>query len=78
MSRQSSHSSQSLRDTFRKAMWVPTMIVTFKYVPVKFQVLVVNVVGVVWNTFLAYASINAVSETENDSSNENTSSERKK
>ncbi len=37
-------------------MWVPTMIVTFRYVPVKFQVLVVNVVGVVWNTFLAHAA----------------------
>ena len=35
------------------------MIVTFRYVPVKFQVLVVNVVGVVWNTFLAYAANNA-------------------
>ena len=42
-----------------KAMWVPTMIVTFRYVPVKFQVLVVNVVGVAWNTFLAYAVNNA-------------------
>jgi len=41
------------------AMWVPTMIVTFRYVPVKFQVLVVNVVGVVWNTFLAHAANNA-------------------
>lgn len=41
------------------AMWVPTMIVTFRYVPVKFQVLVVNVVGVVWNTYLAYAANNA-------------------
>ena len=38
---------------------MPTMIVTFRYVPVKFQVLVVNVVGVVWNTFLAYAINNA-------------------
>lgn len=33
-------------------MWVPTMLVTFRYVPVKFQVLVINVVGVVWQTFL--------------------------
>lgn len=41
------------------AMWIPTMILTFRYVPVKFQVVVVNVVGVVWNTFLAYAANNA-------------------
>ena len=48
---------------------MPTMIVTFRYVPVKFQVLVVNVVGVVWNTFLAYAINNAhssSSESDND------------
>mmetsp|Transcript_16714 Transcript_16714/g.34332 ORF Transcript_16714/g.34332 Transcript_16714/m.34332 type:complete len:307 (-) Transcript_16714:215-1135(-) len=38
------------------AMWVPTMIVTFRYAPVKFQVLVINVVGVVWQTFLAHAA----------------------
>lgn len=41
------------------SMWIPTMIATFRYVPVKFQVLVINVVGVVWNTFLAYAANNA-------------------
>merc|ERR1712176_1180440 len=55
------------------AMWVPTMIFTFRYVPVKFQVVVVNVVGVVWNTFLAYAANNADSaptEKENDESKE--------
>ncbi|KAG7372227.1 Mpv17 / PMP22 family protein [Nitzschia inconspicua] len=39
--------------------WVPTMLVTFRYVPVKFQVLVINVVGVVWQTFLAYMANNA-------------------
>ena len=52
-----------------KAMWVPTMIFTFRYVPVKFQVMVVNVVGVVWQTFLAYAANNAhstPSEVENN------------
>ena len=37
-------------------MWVPTMIVTFRYAPVKFQVLVINLVGVVWQTFLAHAA----------------------
>ena len=35
------------------------MIVTFRYTPVKFQVLVINVVGVVWQTFLAYSANNA-------------------
>jgi hypothetical protein len=35
-------------------MWVPTMAVTFRYVPVKFQVLVINCVGVVWQTFLSF------------------------
>jgi Mpv17 / PMP22 family len=39
--------------------WVPTMLVTFRYVPIKFQVLVINVVGVVWQTFLAYMASNA-------------------
>jgi peroxisomal membrane protein 2 len=39
--------------------WVPTMIVTFRYCPVKFQVLVINVVGVAWQTFLAYMASNA-------------------
>jgi len=52
------------------------MIVTFKYVPVKFQVLVVNVVGVVWNTYLAYASIKASIVPENDDGKENATSER--
>jgi hypothetical protein len=40
-------------------IWVPTMFVTFRYVPVKFQVLVINVVGVGWQTFLAYMASNA-------------------
>jgi len=65
------------------AMWVPTMIVTFRYVPVKFQVLVVNVVGVVWQTYLAYAAINADSSSSEIESDEDkdksseTKSERK-
>jgi hypothetical protein len=64
-------------------MWVPTMIVTFRYVPVKFQVLVVNVVGVVWQTYLAYAAINADSSSSEIESDEDkdkiseTKSERK-
>jgi len=52
-------------------IWVPTMIATFRYVPVKFQVLVINVVGVVWNTFLAYAANNAHSSSEKENDNGN-------
>ncbi len=40
-------------------MWVPTRVFTFRYVPVKLQVLVFNVVGVLWQTFLAYIASNA-------------------
>lgn len=40
-------------------VWVPTMAVTFRYVPVKFQVLAINVVGVAWQTFLAYVASHA-------------------
>mmetsp|Transcript_11811 Transcript_11811/g.21282 ORF Transcript_11811/g.21282 Transcript_11811/m.21282 type:complete len:348 (+) Transcript_11811:175-1218(+) len=40
-------------------IWVPTMFTTFRYVPVKFQVLVINVIGVAWQTFLAYMASNA-------------------
>jgi len=46
-------------------MWVPTMIVTFRYVPVKFQVLAINCVGVVWHTFLSFMANNA-HEKQND------------
>lgn len=41
------------------ALWVPGMFATFRYVPVKFQVLVINVIGVVWQTFLAYMASHA-------------------
>jgi hypothetical protein len=62
-------------------MWVPTMIVTFRYVPVKFQVLVVNVVGVVWQTFVAHVVINADSSSSeiesDDDKDKSTKSERK-
>lgn len=40
-------------------LWVPTMFVTFRYVPVKFQVLVINCVGVVWQTFLSHMASTA-------------------
>eukprot|EP00980_Cylindrotheca_fusiformis_P007737 scaffold1640_cov101-Cylindrotheca_fusiformis.AAC.4 len=35
-------------------LWVPTMALTFRFAPVKFQVLVINCVGVVWQTFLSF------------------------
>lgn len=41
------------------------MVVTFRYVPVKFQVLVINIVGVVWQTFLAYSAKKAHSSPSN-------------
>lgn len=41
------------------ALWVPTMLVTFRYAPVKFQVLVINVVNVVWQTFLSFMAAKA-------------------
>eukprot|EP00934_Nitzschia_sp_Nitz4_P006217 Nitzschia sp. Nitz4//scaffold147_size54853//14501//15436//NITZ4_006611-RA/size54853-processed-gene-0.10-mRNA-1//1//CDS//3329536675//6207//frame0 len=40
-------------------LWVPTMFVTFRYAPVKFQVLVINVVGVAWQTFLSFMAAHA-------------------
>jgi hypothetical protein len=40
-------------------LWVPTMALTFRYAPVKFQVLVINCVGVGWQTFLSYMANNA-------------------
>ncbi len=41
------------------ALWVPTMLVTFRYAPVKFQVLVINVVNIVWQTFLSFMAAKA-------------------
>ncbi|OEU18520.1 hypothetical protein FRACYDRAFT_153481, partial [Fragilariopsis cylindrus CCMP1102] len=35
-------------------VWVPTMIVTFRYIPMKFQVLTINLIGIFWQTFLSY------------------------
>ena len=37
-------------------MWIPTMAITFRYIPVKFQVLVINSVGIFWYTFLSYTA----------------------
>jgi hypothetical protein len=44
-------------------LWVPTMAVTFRYAPVKFQVLVINCVGIIWQTFLSVMVANAHSKT---------------
>ena len=41
------------------SLWIPTMLMTFRYAPVKFQVLVINVVGVVWQTFLSFMAARA-------------------
>ena len=41
------------------SLWIPTMLLTFRYAPVKFQVLVINVVGVVWQTFLSFMAARA-------------------
>eukprot|EP00538_Stauroneis_constricta_P002903 CAMPEP_0119552000 /NCGR_PEP_ID=MMETSP1352-20130426/5114_1 /TAXON_ID=265584 /ORGANISM="Stauroneis constricta, Strain CCMP1120" /LENGTH=276 /DNA_ID=CAMNT_0007598155 /DNA_START=38 /DNA_END=868 /DNA_ORIENTATION=+ len=40
-------------------VWIPTMFITFRYVPVKFQVLTINCVGVFWSTFLSFMSTEA-------------------
>jgi hypothetical protein len=40
-------------------VWVPTMFLTFRFAPVKFQVLVINLVGVGWQTVLSLMSSKA-------------------
>jgi len=37
-------------------LWIPTMAFTFRYIPVKFQVLMINSVGVLWYTYLSYTA----------------------
>mmetsp|Transcript_19686 Transcript_19686/g.36222 ORF Transcript_19686/g.36222 Transcript_19686/m.36222 type:complete len:178 (-) Transcript_19686:500-1033(-) len=37
-------------------VWIPVQIANFTFVPVLYQVLVVNFVGLLWNTFLSYRS----------------------
>ena len=41
------------------ALWVPTMAFSFRYIPVKFQVLVINSVGIFWYAFLSYSAKSA-------------------
>jgi peroxisomal membrane protein 2 len=45
-------------------VWVPTMALTFRFVPVKFQVLVINSIGVAWQTFVSYMA--AAAHTRNE------------
>jgi len=47
-------------------LWVPTMLVTFRYVPVKYQVLVINCVGVFWQTFLSFMATQANDPNDHD------------
>uniref|UniRef100_A0A7R9WT51 Peroxisomal membrane protein MPV17 n=1 Tax=Craspedostauros australis TaxID=1486917 RepID=A0A7R9WT51_9STRA len=47
-------------------VWVPTMFLTFRYVPVKFQVLTINLVGVFWNTYLSFMVSEAHKTTSTD------------
>jgi protein Mpv17 len=35
-------------------LWIPVMFINFKLVPVQHQILVSNLVGVVWNTYLSW------------------------
>lgn len=35
-------------------LWVPAMLVNFRFVPLKYQVLYSNMVGFVWNTYLSW------------------------
>jgi len=37
-------------------LWIPAQMITFAFVPLKFQVLWVNMVGLVWNSYLSFAS----------------------
>ena len=39
---------------FDWSVYVPVQFVNFRYVPVKFQVLVINLVGVGWNCFVSW------------------------
>ena len=40
-------------------LWVPTMFATFRFVAPKYQVLAINIVGVVWQTFLSLVASEA-------------------
>jgi hypothetical protein len=48
------------------ALWIPTMAFTFRYIPVKFQVLMINSVGVFWYAFLSYSTKNAHTKHDSD------------
>ena len=38
------------------SLWIPAQAVNFRFVPSKYQVLFNNMVGLVWNTYLSFAS----------------------
>eukprot|EP00554_Chaetoceros_debilis_P013916 CAMPEP_0194120658 /NCGR_PEP_ID=MMETSP0150-20130528/44210_1 /TAXON_ID=122233 /ORGANISM="Chaetoceros debilis, Strain MM31A-1" /LENGTH=86 /DNA_ID=CAMNT_0038812825 /DNA_START=509 /DNA_END=769 /DNA_ORIENTATION=+ len=35
-------------------LWVPAMLINFKYVPIQWQVLYSNSVGYIWNVYLSW------------------------
>lgn len=35
-------------------LWIPSMALNFRYVPVQYQVLASNVIGMVWNVYLSF------------------------
>ena len=40
-------------------LWIPAMLVNFRFVPIKFQVLYSNMVGFVWQTYLSWKTQDA-------------------
>ena len=49
-------------------LWVPAMLVNFRFVPLKYQVLYSNMVGFVWNTYLSWKTQEDGEEGEGDAS----------
>ncbi|KAK9831284.1 hypothetical protein WJX74_010269 [Apatococcus lobatus] len=41
-------------------LWVPSQFINFRFVPQQLQVLVVNLVGLIWSTYLSWASHSSV------------------
>jgi len=44
------------------ALWIPAMLINFRFVPSKYQVLYSNMVGFVWNTYLSWKTQDAGKE----------------
>ena len=51
---------------FDWCVYVPVQLVNFRYVPVKYQVLVINVCGVGWNTFVSWRASHQQNKQEED------------